>query len=65
MRGTVNLNQRPELMDFESSLFLGFVVKLIGHVGQVVADPSTHRNRDMLALAPIVALTPRVGANRK
>lgn len=45
---TLDLNQRPELMDFEPGLLLGVVAKRIRHVGQVVSDAAAHWNRDFL-----------------
>ena len=64
MRRALNFDERPELMHFEPGLFLRLVVELVGHGSQVVADASAHRNRDMLALTPLVALAPRRRARR-
>ena len=62
MWAALNFDERPELVHFEPGFFLGLVIELIGHVSEVVADPATHRNRDMLALTPIVAIVAPTGS---
>ena len=47
--GTFDLDQRPELVHLEPGFFLIVVIQFVGHRRQVVPDPATHRDRDLLA----------------
>ena len=38
LRRTVDQDERPELVDDESSIELAFVSESVGHVGEIVAD---------------------------
>ena len=49
VRGTLDLDQRPELVHLQSRLVLRVVVELVGHVGVVVADPLAQGHGDLLA----------------
>lgn len=45
----LDLDQRPELVHLEASLFLRLLVQFIGHAGHVVTDTLAHWYRDQLA----------------
>ena len=47
----LDLDEWPELVHLQAGLLLRVVVELVRHVRQVVADASTHRDRDLLAVA--------------
>lgn len=47
---TMYLDQRPELVYFQRSLFLVFVVETVWHVGDVIAEVFTHRYRKVFTL---------------
>lgn len=64
MGGAGDFDEGPELVHLETRLLLRLMVELVGHVSQVVADPATHGNGDVLALASVIAFAPRP-AHRK
>lgn len=43
------LDERPELVHFQTGLFLRLVVHLVRELGHVVADAAAHRDRDFFA----------------